>query len=112
MVSRRTMSRSSGVRVAPSLQWNPQMFNLRMVAFSFLLTASSLFAQSLVTVSCDKGSSASCTYTDANGTRTDIVVDRNQNGEVEFTVPDGVTQVMVSKYSDGRWITYRVNLDN
>lgn len=88
------------------------MFNLRTVALSFLLTAGSLFAQSLVTVSCDKGSQASCTYTDANGTRTDYVTDRNQNGEVEFTVPEGVTQVTVSKYSDGRWITYRVNLDN
>ncbi|HLQ39158.1 MAG TPA: hypothetical protein VK348_15215 [Planctomycetota bacterium] len=84
---------------------------LRTLVFSLLLCATA-FAQSLVTVSCDAYSQPTITYTDATGrAHTDTWPDTNGDGKVEFSVPAGVTEVTVTKETDGRWITYKITLE-
>jgi hypothetical protein len=84
------------------------MFNLQKVVLAVCLSSALAFAQNaLVPITCDAGSQATCTYTDARGvTQTQPITDVNRDGKIEFTVPAGTATVTIGKYSDGRWITY------
>jgi hypothetical protein len=82
------------------------------LALSLAFFSSTAFAQQLVTVSCDKGSQVTITYDAGQGPVNDTWTDVNGNGSVDFSVPDGVIEVTVRKYSDNRHLTYKVYLSN
>jgi len=95
------------------------MFRTYSIVAALLLTTSFAAAQAgdppfdnqLVTISCDVGSQVTISYTDENGNSApDSHFDTDNNGEVEFAVPDYVTAIAVTKFSDGRILRYTVNL--
>ena len=91
------------------------MFRIHTIVAAMLLTSSFAVAQpgeppfdnQLVTISCDSDSSVIIGWTDENqNPASDTAFDTNQNGEVEFAIPDYVTKITVTKLSDGRTLQY------
>jgi hypothetical protein len=84
--------------------------NLLLVS-AFLCVAAN--AQARLNVKCDAGSSVHISYVDANGvTQNRTKFDRNENGEVSFVIPAGVTTVNVTAWSDEELIRYKERLPN
>jgi hypothetical protein len=69
------------------------------------------FDNQLVSISCDAGSSVTIGWTDANGSPDQATrFDTNNNGEVEFAIPDTITEISVTKLSDGQILQYTKKL--
>jgi len=96
------------------------MLRIHALIVALLLTASFATAQvgnppfdnRLITIeNVDKGSSVTIKYTDKDGNiQQDTAVDSNENGEIDFAIPEYVTEVAVTKLSDNRTLQYTKKL--